>query len=199
MACPDEEIFIMRENQSKTFTATHRVLHWGIAILMGVLFFTGFLRMQWMSKKAVISAVEQSIQSVELTKEQKLGVAKSLRDPMWDWHERAAYVMFLAIAARLLYMAKKGLRFPSPWDQGLTGKERMQGSLYLLFYFFVFVQSVSGAYLMWVHGSLKGPLETLHKFALYWFPIFFLLHIGGIVLAELGEQKGVTSQMIGGD
>lgn len=35
------------------YTALHRLLHWVMAFAMPVLYLTGFLRMQWMSKKSV--------------------------------------------------------------------------------------------------------------------------------------------------
>lgn len=152
-----------------------------------------------MNKNVVINAVERNIQTVELTRTQKMGVAKEIRNQMWPWHPRAAALMVLCIAIRLIYMARQGIRFPSPLDSKRSARERMQGSLYVLFYLFVIVQILTGMYLEHIGGSLKGPLEAIHKLAIVWFPLFVLLHVGGIVLAELSDKKGITSKMIGGD
>ena len=61
------------------------------------------------------------------------------------------------------------------------------------------VSSITGAYLKWWDGDLKDAMETIHKWAIYWFPIFIILHFGGIWLAEKVAQKGIASKMIGGD
>lgn len=181
------------------FPLLHRLLHWAMALLMLLLFVTGFLRMEWMSKKAVVSAIEQNTQGVELSKQQKLGAARTLMHPMWEWHERAAYVFVLLLLIRLVYVAIKGKRFPCPWTRGCTAQQRIQGALYLLFYFFVLVNALTGFYLMWVDGDLKGQFEKIHKLAIFWFPAFFLLHLLGVIKAETTDKKGLVSQMIAGD
>jgi cytochrome b len=47
--------------------------------------------------------------------------------------------------------------------------------------------------------SLSELAETVHKFAVYWTPIFILLHFAGIAISENTNRKGITSKMIGGD
>ncbi|MFA5573939.1 MAG: cytochrome b/b6 domain-containing protein [Brumimicrobium sp.] len=42
-------------------------------------------------------------------------------------------------------------------------------------------------------------METVHKWGIYWFPIFIVLHLLGALLAEFSTKKGITSKMIGGD
>ncbi|MBN9294885.1 MAG: cytochrome b/b6 domain-containing protein [Flavobacteriia bacterium] len=187
------------KNSNKIYTSLHRGLHWIMAILMTVLFITGFLRMYWMSKRSILSAIEKNMQGVSLTKEQSIGTVKTIIHPMWEWHEYAAYVFFVAIAVRIVYMLAKGIRFPNPFASGIAVKERLQGFTYLLFYLFVIVSSITGAYLKWGDGSLKEPMEAVHKWAIYWFPVFVILHFGGIWLAEKGVKKGIASKMIGGD
>lgn len=188
----------MDSNRDDHFSAAHRLMHWAAAFLMCVLFLTGFLRMTWMSKSSVAIAIERGVASVEVTKEQKSAVAKELRHSMWEWHERAALLMVVIIGARLIYMARRGLRFPNPFNKKHTFKERMQGNIYLLFYLLVLVQITTGMYIQFVNGSLKDPFEDIHKLAIIWFPIFIVMHLSGIVLAELSEKKGVVSDMIAG-
>lgn len=52
----------MKKENKNQFTATHRILHWSVALLMSVLFITGFLRMYWMSKKTIINTVQTGMQ-----------------------------------------------------------------------------------------------------------------------------------------
>lgn len=187
------------KSKEKIYSPLHRGLHWALAVLMIVLFITGFLRMYWMGKKTVIAAIEQNMTGVDFTSDQAKQTAKAILKPMWQWHEYAAYVLFAILALRIIYMLAKGIRFPNPFKSHLSLKERLQGMIYLLFYLFVFISAITGAYLKWIEGDLKEPLETIHKWAVYWFPIFILFHFAGIWIAEKGEQKGIASKMIGGE
>jgi cytochrome b561 len=184
---------------NKKYSPLHRGLHWSLAILMSILYITGFLRMYWMGKKAVIAAIEKNMVGVEFTTQQAKQTAKTILKPMWEWHEYAAYALFVVLAIRIIYMLVKGIRFPHPLKSQATLKERLQGSIYVLFYLFVLLSALTGAYLKWFEGDLKEPLEAIHKWAVYWFPIFILLHFGGIWLVERSYQNGITSKMIGGD
>ena len=45
----------------KKYTATHRIIHWVIAISMFVLLATGFLRMYWMGRKTISAAINNEL------------------------------------------------------------------------------------------------------------------------------------------
>src|SRR5690606_6430749 len=114
-------------NSTKIFTLLHRGLHWGTALLMTVLFITGFLRINLMGKKAILGAIEKNMQGIDLTNEQTIVTVKSILDPMWQWHVYAAYVFFVIIAVRIIYMLVKGIRFPNPFSANTSAKEKFQG------------------------------------------------------------------------
>lgn len=180
------------------FTLIHRILHWIMAFAMPVLFLTGFLRMNWMNKKHIIGIIESKTDL--LAKEQSMEIAKSILEPMWQWHEVFAHIMIFSFLARIIYMLAKGIRFPNPFQRNQPLKERLQGFTYVYFYLFVFISAVTGICIrqgffpQWIEN-----IEAVHKWGVYWFPIFILLHFVGIVIAELSSKKGVTSKMIGGD
>ncbi|HLT33365.1 MAG TPA: cytochrome b/b6 domain-containing protein [Aquaticitalea sp.] len=186
------------KNQDR-FTVIHRALHWSIAILMLILFITGFLRMYWMNKNHIVSIIENETQQVPLSKEQMVGIATSIREPMWQWHDYAAYIVLFIFLTKVIYMIVKGIKFPNPFLKNQSTKERLQGFTYLLFYLFIAVSIITGFYLKWIDGDWKEPMEAVHKWAIYWFPIFILLHFSGILLGELTDKKGIASKMIGGD
>ncbi|GAB1429290.1 hypothetical protein MASR2M18_01200 [Ignavibacteria bacterium] len=184
----------------RKFTAPHRLLHWITAGAMFVLFITGFLRMFWMNKHTIVSAIESNTPASALSKEQMTSIAKAVRDPMWEWHELFAHIMIFAFIARIIYMLVKGIRFPNPFKTDISLKERLQGFTYIYFYVFVFISASTGIciekefFTQW-----SEQIETIHKLGLYWFPLFVFLHLGGIILAEYSEKKGIASKMIGGD
>ncbi|MGV3704785.1 MAG: cytochrome b/b6 domain-containing protein [Arcticibacter sp.] len=179
------------------FTITHRILHWSMGLLMVVLFCTGFLRMNWMGRKQITGIIEQHAPGL-MTREQMGTIVKDILRPMWQWHEYAAYAIVVVFSVRVVYMLVKGIRFPNCFARDLSIKERLQGTSYVLFYLFVAISTITGFYLKWIEGSWKEHLEALHKLAIYWFPVFMLIHIGGVVISELKGKKGIASRMIGG-
>ena len=135
-----------------------------------------------------------------IPKEQMTDIAVSIREPMWQWHEVFANVMILAFIARIIYMLAKGIRFPNPFKSNQPLKERLQGFTYVYFYLFVFISAVTGICIeKELFSAYLDNIEVVHKWGIYWFPIFIVLHLIGIVAAELTNKKGITSKMIGGD
>lgn len=190
-------------NASKTgqhkFTPLHRILHWLIAFAMPVMFVTGFLRMRWMNKNHIVNIIQSQSGNL-LNKEQMTSIAKSIREPMWQWHVYIAHVVILSLLARIIYMIAKGIRFPHPFAKDASLKERFQGFTYLFFYFFVTVNAITGIIIkLSSNEALKHFVEPIHKLAIYWFPLFILLHIAGLIIAEFTNKKGIVSKMIGGE
>ncbi len=187
----------------KKFTTLHRIIHWLIAVSMLVLFATGFLRMYWMSKKTITAAISAELtnNNIQLPKENVVNIAKSIINPMFDWHINFAYVLVLAYILRIIYLLVKGVKYPNPFSKSSTGKEKLQGTVYSIFYVLLAVQILTGFALMWELASeeVLDKAEEIHKFAVYWLPVFVLLHFTGITAAELTSKKGITSKMIGGE
>ena len=109
----------------KKFTATHRIIHWVIAISMFVLLATGFLRMYWMGRKTISAAInnELTAKGLALPEESVRAIAKSIINPMFEWHVNFAYVLVFAFVLRIVYMLVKGIKFPNPFSNTASGKE----------------------------------------------------------------------------
>ncbi|MCA4776927.1 cytochrome b/b6 domain-containing protein [Empedobacter stercoris] len=184
----------------KKYTLVHRFLHWTIGIGMLILFITGFLRMEWMSKKKLSSLIvqETSKEGVSLSEATLKTIGKNSLEPMWEWHELFAYIILGLFVLRIVYMVVKGIRFPNPFKHSAP-KEKFQGLIYLIFYGLVLMNLVTGFYLMWGDGTYKEQMEELHKTGIYWFPIFFLIHLAGIVYDEISKKSGIVSKMINGN
>lgn len=187
----------MEEN--KKFTVLHRILHWSIALIMPVLFITGFLRMYWLNKNGMVAVIESKTIASPLSKDVMTDIAKTIREPMWEWHEVFANIMVFAFIARIIYMIVKGIRFPNPFNKNLALKEKLQGFIYIYFYVFVFISAFTGICIQRAFFTDYGEqIEMVHKWGLYWFPIFIVLHLAGIAFAENTTKRGITSKMIGG-
>ena len=185
-------------NTQIKFTASHRILHWVMALAMPILFITGFLRMYWMNKNHISGIIESKTSAIP--KEQMSEITKAIREPMWVWHEVFAKVMIFPIIARIIYMMVKGNRFPNQFKSNQLLKERLQGFTYLYFYLFVFISAFTGICIEKdLLSDYHDNIEDIHKWGIYWFPIFIVLHLVGIAVAEFSNKKGITSKMIGGD
>lgn len=185
--------------RSEKFTFLHRLLHWVMAIAMSVLFITGFLRMTWMDKKHMATEMQQGIGDA-VPPEALSAIAKAIRAPMWEWHVVFAHVMIIAFVVRIIYMLAKGIRFPNPFGTDMPLKRRFQGLTYVYFYAFVLMQVVTGISLrLSLFPEWKKGIEAVHKWGIWWFPLFIVLHAAGVLLAEHADQHGITSRMIGGD
>ena len=180
------------------FPRFHRLLHWITALAMTVMFITGLLRMTWMNKNHIVKIIEDKAAGIPAGKAAE--IATAVREPMWEWHEAFAYVVFALLLARIVYMLASGIKFPNPLRRHMPIKERFQGLSYAYFYVFVAVSTFTGASLQqkWF-AEYEDPIEAVHKWGLYWFPVFIVLHAGGIILAEYSSRKGITSKMISGD
>lgn len=186
-------------NTAPKFSILHRILHWSIAISMPIMFITGFLRMVWMNKKDMIEIIKTKTASTPISKEVLSDIGSTIREPMWEWHEIFANIMIALFIARILYMVFKGIRFPNPFNKTLAFKERLQGFIYIYFYLFIFISAFTGVCIQnEFFTAYEEVIETVHKWGLYWFPIFIVLHLVGIAVAENTSKKGITSKMIGG-
>lgn len=190
----------MKAFKDNKFTTLHRLLHWVIAFSMFILFLTGFLRMKWMNKKVIAAVIESktSAENIFLSNETLKAITKTIQAPMWQWHEIAAYVILIAFIVRVIYGVKEGFYFPNPFSQKTSAKDKLQGLIYFLIYFLIFTSIITGFYLKWGNGSYKSIMEPIHKWGIYWFPIFIIIHFAGVVIGELTNKNGITSKMING-
>lgn len=187
----------MKPTNFKKTSKLDRFLHWSIAFSMSLLFLTGFLRMTWMAKKNVVKVIESHVGN-SVSPEQSKAIAKELLEPMWQWHEYAAYFILGVLIIKIIYTLFKSSKTPNHFSEKKNIKEYLQKAVYLLFYMFLAATTITGFYLKWGDGTWKEPMEAIHKLAIYWFPIFIGLHLIGIVIAELTNKKGIVSKMIGG-
>ena len=153
-----------------------------------------------MNKNHIVAVIETKTSAAAISKEVMTDIAKTIRAPMWEWHEIFAVVMTVAFLARIIYMIAKGIRFPHPFKSQSSFKERFQGFIYLYFYVFVLISAVTGFSIEYnLLEKYEDTVEMIHKWGLYCFPIFIILHLVGIAVAEMTNKKGITSKMIGGD
>lgn len=186
--------------EERKFSLINRFLHWAIAFALLFLLLTIFLRQNWMNKHHVADILTAKLAELDVALEdgQAVKIAKAIRKPMWDWHIYVGYVLIGLYFIKLLFMTIKGSVFLSPFAKASSAKDKFQSWMYILFYVLLGFSLVTGALIVLWSDMFKHALEDIHKLCDYWLLAFIVLHFGGILLGELGSQKGIVSRMING-
>lgn len=182
------------------YTRLYRVFHWTIAISFFLLLITIFLRLTWMNKNSVAGIIGTYLNETgqTLTQDQLLTLAKQIREPMWKWHLYIGYFLAGIFSLRFILPLFGILKFQNPLLKKLKMKERFQKWVYVAFYLGVTLSLATGLLMEFGPRSLKDTLEGVHVLSLYYLIPFILIHLAGVITAEISEQKGIVSRLLGG-
>ncbi len=197
-----------------------RVWHWGNALLVsGQLLTILFLMVIVNARSAVPEFIKAASKNgAAPTEQQGRAFAHIISDRIWQWH----IVIGLALAAfwllrvvlelrgpaemrystRLLVVARK-YRLAPPADKGDARHALLAKTTYALFYLFLTVMVFTGLALTWaddvafLHG-IEHPVKEVHNVTMYLILGFAVVHVAGVVWAELTADHGLISRMIGG-
>jgi cytochrome b561 len=186
-----------------SFTRAHRILHWLIAFTFLFIIVTVLLRMGWMNKDHMAAITSGSLHNrqVNLSREDAIAVGRAIRRPMWDIHIYAGYVLIALYCIRLAVMRIEGPVFRNPFSGKLSRKERFKSWVYLVFYVCLGISLSTGACIEFIGKRSPGTyavMKAVHVQSLYYSLAFIFLHVGGLVLAELGSDQGIISRMVHG-
>jgi len=153
-----------------------------------------------MNKNNMAEIISNSLISIEVhvSEADAIKIAKNIRKPMWNWHIYAGYTLIGLYILRLLYMAFAGAAFKSPFSKESTLREKFESWVYIVFYTFIGISLVTGFLIVNGSKDSKAFLESIHVLSIYYVLSFIALHLGGVLFAELGSQKGIVSRMIHG-
>ncbi len=186
--------------EQTNYSKVYRIIHWSIAISFTLLLLTIFLRLTWLNKFNVAAIIQDYLSGTDqvLSQEQLIVLAKKIRQPMWDWHIYIGYVLVGLFSIRLLLPSLGQMKFQNPFTRNLTVKEKFQKWTYLIFYICVLISLVTGLIIELGPKELKKPMEEIHVLGIYYLVAFIGIHIGGVLMAEFTNQKGIISRIISG-
>ena len=185
------------------YSASFRLWHWLNAIVVLGLLGTVFLRktfLSWRTNSEILMG-KLSEFGTEITAEQAKILAKAVRAGMWEWHIILGYALsFLVLYRIYLYFtnAKNKESFSS-----LSLHKKGVEVLYYLFYTTLFFMAVSGLVLTFhneldLSKELRHDIKEIHELVFNGILAFAVLHIVGVIVAELRDEKGIISNMISG-
>ena len=170
-----------------------------------------------------ISLVQDQLQEkgVTVTTVQARAVAHEFNDKLWNLHTIVGYVIIGLLLSRILIeiaqpgeeklrtKLKMALAFRSPVSSSRVSSEKMEQQHYImvkrgyiLFYILIGTMALTGLVLAFEDAAmLKGiqrPAKQVHSFVQYLIYGYILVHLVGVIRADLGKYKGLVSGMVHG-
>jgi Ni,Fe-hydrogenase I cytochrome b subunit len=185
------------------YSLSFRIWHWINALIVFGLLGTVFLRktfLSWRSNSEILMN-KLTDMGVEITLQQAKILAKAVRAGMWEWHIILGY----ALVALLLFRAYLYFFDSSKKDlfSSLSLHKKGVKSLYYLFYTTLTFMAVSGM-LIYFYQELNMTkefthnLKEVHELVFYFIMYFLPVHIVGVIITDVTEEKGLISSMING-
>lgn len=184
----------------KNYSTIYRILHWTIAIAFILLLITIFLRSTWLDKNNIAAIIENFLKdkNQSLTHDEVISLSKKIRQPMWDWHIYLGYFLTGAFILRFMLPVFGIMKLQNPFTKNLTVKEKFQNWTYIIFYLCVVVSLFTGLMMKFGPENLNGTMEDIHVLGIYYLIGFMVIHIGGVLIAEFTDKKGIVSSIISG-
>ena len=182
------------------YSKIYRILHWAIAFTFILLLITIFLRLTWMNKNNVAAIIQDFLKDTDqtLSQDQLIDLAKKIRKPMWIWHIYLGYILTGLFSLRFMLPFFGQMKFQNPFDKNLTIKEKFQKWVYIVFYICVAISLITGLIIEFGAENLKETMEEIHVLSIYYLIGFIVIHIGGVLMAEFTNQKGIISRIVSG-
>jgi cytochrome b561 len=186
------------------YSLAFRIWHWLNAIVVLGLLGTVFLRKTFLSWRtnSEILMTKLSEFGIEITTEQAVILAKAIRAGMWEWHIIFGYILaFLVIYRVILFFYDTT---PRESFGSLTLHKKAVQLLYYLFYATIAFMAVSG-FLIHFYQDLglskdaAHDIKEIHELVFNFIMYFTALHIAGVVVADIIDEKGLISSMINGE
>jgi Ni/Fe-hydrogenase 1 B-type cytochrome subunit len=195
-----------------------RIWHWTFFIAMTAQLITVLFASTLFRTRNNIGLVQQEMQhqGVTIGNDQARGVAHAFNDRLWDWHTYLGYIICGFLLARIvieLTLSKEerlatkirqaiAIKRSTPADAGSQTHYLQVKWSYVIFYCVILTMALTGLCLAFddlpIMKGIRGPARQVHSFVQYLIYGFIVLHLGGVILADLGKHQGIVSGMIHG-
>jgi cytochrome b561 len=180
-----------------------RVWHWSNAVLVTGLLGTVLMRDTVLSPRAVSAVLQDKLTAAgaTVTTEQMRTATRSLIERLWEWHLVLGYVVSAVLLLRLgVYLLE---RRRAPAAPARTMQYRAVKGLHTSFYVALAVLSATGLQMAFktslpVSKPVQGWIHGLHENLMWYVIAFVVLHVVGVVRAEVTDDRGLISEMVGG-
>ena len=151
-----------------------------------------------------------------VNRDQAWSVAHAYSDKLWDTHKIIGYVLCFLLLSRVIIevLQKKEDKLTTRIRSALSFHPVNKPEVmardhyvlvkrgYLIFYFLFLCMALTGLVLAFEDVEFLKPLHktasSLHSFFQWGIYAYILLHLIGVVRADLSKNKGIVSGMING-
>lgn len=186
----------------REYSKALRIWHWLFAFSLLGMAGTVILRKTFLSWKTNSQIIIDKLNGygIDIAAEQAKAIAKAIRAPMWEWHIILGYVFAFLLLVRIIMILKDGFNYPKDVDM----HKKLVFIGYKVVYTMLFVMAITGILLHQneLFGFAKDTLHDIkefHEIMAFIFLAFIPLHIAGVVIADIRENKGLVSNMISGN
>ena len=188
-----------------------RIWHWLNALVILGLLGTVLLRKTFLSWRSNAKLIEERISATgaTITPEVAGKIAKEMRDNMWDWHVYLGFALGALLIYRVIvyFKNRKMILAPSVSAKSSPPSRVWHYNLvktsYAFFYLAVFFMVITGLILNFEESlhlgeGLEDLVKEAHELMQWFFIVFVVGHIAGVVIAENQKDRGLVSDMING-
>ena len=196
-----------------------RIWHWLTFIIVTALLFTVLVSQTFLDVEhtGIVITRAAAKKGAVLTEQQSRLMVGSLRDTIWKWHTYFGYVLGGLFLFRLLleFFQPKEERFITKFKKGLSESKNKEDKkdgrhylfvkfIYALFYILLTTIVITGLLMAFYDNDPAMSKDTFHSIKeihekCYYILLGFLfIHLAGVIKAEFGKDKNITSRMING-
>jgi Ni/Fe-hydrogenase 1 B-type cytochrome subunit len=198
--------------------AAIRIWHWSLFLFVSASFLTVLLASTVFRARNTAAMVRDELQAkgTVVNADQARAVAHAYSDILWDIHKWLGFGICLLVLLRIIIeltgprperlgtQIKKALGL-KPIDR--QTKIEMQQfiqvkRIYVVFYLALLLMALTGLGLAFEDipflRTLHSTIKQLHGFLQWVIYGFVLIHLAGVILADLGKHNGLVSRMIHG-
>jgi Ni/Fe-hydrogenase 1 B-type cytochrome subunit len=210
------------ERQTTSFNEPHslaiRIWHWSFFLVLAASLVTVLFGSTVFRTRDNIGTVQRPLQEkgTMVSNDQARAVAHEFSDKLWDLHKWIGFILCALLLSRLL------IEIAQPGEEKLRNKIKRAAVFstgihleqigrrhyirvkrgYLLFYLLILIMALTGLGLAfedvsWLKSWQKSFVQ-IHSFVQYLIYSFILLHLVGVIRADLGKHRGIVSGMIHG-
>lgn len=182
-----------------------RIWHWVNAVVVLGLLGTVFLRKTFLSWRTNSEILAQKLAEInlEVTAAQAKSLAVAIRAPLWEWHILLGYALAVLVVWRILLFFTQSGRENYVHFKEQTLRDKIVKIGYVILYTALAFMAISGLLIhfhkvLGLSNSITESLEELHALVYNAVLIFVPLHIIGVIVADIKDEKGIISDMING-
>ena len=196
-----------------------RLWHWfNAAVILGLLG-TVLLRKTFLSWRTNSVLIEEKLKAAGtlITPELAKEIAVAIRNPLWDWHVYLGFGLGALLVGRVLiallvekqlpavaaFKSLKGLKEVSAEQKPEALHYTVVKTGYAVFYLATLTMVATGLMLnfkteLGLSKELGGLIKETHEILMWFFVVFVVGHLAGLIFAENSKEPGLISDMING-